>query len=226
MKKYIRTKDGTIELNNPSIEREIIAQADTIEELFDEFRELLPIYKGNDIIGYEPEKWVYSPSDKRFYNDLGEWRSVKDFIIGGNTVYGCIWTPKGLIYIAKMNKKGNAYRFVDGTIYVHEVVTKLGKLEDLEEELGCPLEVLFKALNEGFLCEKFVIKQDDYKDYPEKWKQWKKEDNNELQHIGNTKYLKFDMWYKIIYFSKGDTYMEIWLEDYKKTWWLKEDKSE
>ena len=100
------------------------------------------------------------------------------------------------------------------------------KYKQLEEELGCPLEVLFKALNEGFLCEKFVIKQDNYKDYPEKWEQWKKEYNNELQHIGNTKYLNLNMWYKIIYFSKGDTYMEIWLEDYKKIWWLKEDKSE
>ena len=103
---------------------------------------------------------------------------------------------------------------------------KFGMLEDLEEEIGCPLEVVFKALDKGFVCEKFVLKQDNYKDYPEKWEQWKKENNNELQHIGNTKYLNLDMWYKIIYFSKGDTYMEIWLEDYKKTWWLREDKSE
>ena len=110
--------------------------------------------------------------------------------------------------------------------YLEGVYNKLGKLEDLEEELGCPLEVVFKALNKGFVCEKFVLKQDNYKDYPEKWEQWKKENNNELQHIGNTKYLNLDMWYKIIYFSKGDTYMEIWLEDYKKTWWLRKDKSE
>ena len=96
----------------------------------------------------------------------------------------------------------------------------------LTEQLGCPLEVVFKALDKGFLCEKFVVKKDNYEDYPEKWEQWKKEYNNELQHIGNTKYLNFDLWYKTIYFSRGDTYMEVWLEDYKKTWWLKEDKSE
>lgn len=33
---------------------------------------------------------------------------------------------------------------------VNDAIRKLGKLEDLEEELGIPLEVLFKALKEGF----------------------------------------------------------------------------
>ena len=33
--KYIRTKHGTIEINDPAIEREIVAQADTIWELCD-----------------------------------------------------------------------------------------------------------------------------------------------------------------------------------------------
>lgn len=32
---------------------------------------------------------------------------------------------------------------------VSDVYDKLGKLEDLEEELGCPLEVLIRALIEG-----------------------------------------------------------------------------
>ena len=134
--KYIRTKDGRIAKiednmlvkNNTRLvykdkpyiavlngDDEIIAQADTIEELCDEFRELFPKYKGNEIVGYEPEKWVYSVSDKRFYNDIAEWRSIKDFIIGGNTVYGAIWVeiklPNGkpvwrLEPVAIMNDKG------------------------------------------------------------------------------------------------------------------------
>jgi hypothetical protein len=32
-------------------------------------------------------------------------------------------------------------------------VEKLGKLEDLEEELGCPLEVVFKAIEEGIIVK-------------------------------------------------------------------------
>lgn len=116
--------------------------------------------------------------------------------------------------------------FKEDTDIIKEELDYAEKCHNLEEQLGCPLDVMFKALDKGFVCEKFVVKQDNYKDYPEKWEQWKKENNNELQHIGNTKYLNLDMWYKIIYFSKGDTYMEIWLEDYKKTWWLREDKSE
>ena len=47
-----------------------------------------------------------------------------------------------------------------------QVITKLGKLEDLEQELGCPIEVLFKAIkNEIYVydvnsnCRK-VIKEE------------------------------------------------------------------
>lgn len=78
-----------------------------------------------------------------------------------------------------------------------DAVDKLGKLEDLEEELGCPLEVVIKALKEG-------IYQSDggRRKYPT------------IEYNGATK--KF-------YFAFG-TYCNV--EDYKKTWWLKEDKRE
>ena len=58
----------------------VIAQADTIEELCDEFvcNEML-IYEETEM------KWLASQ---------------------GNNVYGAIWTDKGLIYVAKMNDKG------------------------------------------------------------------------------------------------------------------------
>jgi len=48
-------------------------------------------------------------------------------------------------------KTNENYRFVDGTIYVHEVVTKLGELEDLEEQIGCPLEVLGKLRQANYI---------------------------------------------------------------------------
>ena len=121
--KYIRTKDGVYEVvdnlyengtwyykNNNQVfpfKMEKVKVADTIEELCDEFIQLLPKYKGNDVVGYEHEKWEYSIKDKKFYNDIGEYVYVEDFVIMGWEVYGAIWMNKGLIYVAKMNQKGD-----------------------------------------------------------------------------------------------------------------------
>ena len=60
----------------------IIKQADTIEELIDEF--------------------VFTDSNNSFYQ-VETYNSVcgKDIVC-----YGAIWTGKGLIYVAKMNEKG------------------------------------------------------------------------------------------------------------------------
>lgn len=80
-----------------------------------------------------------------------------------------------------------------------EIINKLGKLEDIEEQLGCPLEVLFKALENG------------------------------IYTIDKT-------WYSLVnlYFSDRNLYCQakfknsivVHIKDYKKTWWLKEDKTE
>ena len=70
--------------------REKIEQADTIEELCDEF-----------VVAYENARIVY--------DDL-EWAKTKakSSLEYGNKsiIYGAIWTDKGLIYVAKMNEKG------------------------------------------------------------------------------------------------------------------------
>lgn len=107
MNKYIRTKDGRIIIqggpNDKGFEKgrfeihninhnaldsiEIIKQADTIEELCDEL--------------------VYN--DKFFknviYKDISSVKTLCS-IRKEWTVYGAIWTDKGLIYVAKMNDKG------------------------------------------------------------------------------------------------------------------------
>ena len=46
-------------------------------------------------------------------------------------------------------KTKNGYRVKDNDYSIRFDVLKLGKLEDIEEELGIPLEVLFKALKDG-----------------------------------------------------------------------------
>ena len=89
---------------------------------------------------------------------------------------------------------------------------KLAELEDLEEELGCPLEVLFKLVKQN----KFYYEQDD-----------------ELHLIVC---FEIELRNGKIYFDEswldhdielGDFgTIELPLSDYKKTWWLKDDRSE
>lgn len=84
-----------------------------------------------------------------------------------------------------------------------ERLIKLGKLEDIEEELGCPLEVVFKALKEGIYCV-------DY-------------DNQIIRKFQAP--LCFNSTSKQFYWS-GNNIGYPDLKDYQKTWWLKGEKYE
>ncbi len=105
---YIKTKDKIIKAKTNKwhelvdkngkyiAEFEIIAQADIIEELCDEF-----------VI----EKKGYTPfvSQTLFYNGKEHKEDLKalaEYYSGYDNIYGAIWTPKDLIYVAKMNEKG------------------------------------------------------------------------------------------------------------------------
>lgn len=94
--KYIRTADGKI-LKHPhsndevfTSRYEIIKSADTIEELCDEFV----------CVRKRDNKHFYT-EDKKIFD---YWYLDKDFVYCD--FYGTVWTNKGLIYVAKMNKKG------------------------------------------------------------------------------------------------------------------------
>lgn len=81
------------------------------------------------------------------------------------------------------------------------VDNKLGKLEDLEEQLGCPLDVLMNALNG---CIYYM-------------------DDDCLECEVNPYLVKDYHGFAFDIFDYGSWF---YLSDYKKTWWLKEDKSE
>lgn len=92
--KYIRTKDGVIikgTLNFEDTEHFILKQADTIEELCDEFVWI----RKNNVLGILPSL------DNRKYDIKTAKKHLDKF-----EIYGAIWTDKGLIYVAKMNDKG------------------------------------------------------------------------------------------------------------------------
>ena len=116
MPKYIRTEKGIYEVVEDSnkewgkqivvkfpknlnmkladVKDQIIKQANTIEELCDEF-----VYEKG--CGANRGKPMISKND---FKSLSEW--YVDYGFKVNTVYGAIWTDKGLIYVAKMNDKG------------------------------------------------------------------------------------------------------------------------
>lgn len=80
-------------------------------------------------------------------------------------------------------------------------VDKLGRLEDIEEELGCPLEVVFKALKEGICCV-------DY--------------DNQIIRVFKVP-LCFNSTSKQFYWS-GNNIGYPDLKDYQKIWWLKGER--
>ena len=83
--------------------------------------------------------------------------------------------------------------------YRQLIHTKLGKLEDLEEELGCHLEALIKSLLEGG-----IIENDGY--------------GAQLTGLA----INGDGSLSLIAIN-GDHYD---LKDYGKTWWLEGEKNE
>ena len=96
--KYIRTKDGRIitPLIEPDIfdkqeleNVEILKQADTIEELCDEFVYYNVYQERNIVLSDYQETYIH-------YGTINE-----------TPFYGAIWTDKGLIYVAKINDKGD-----------------------------------------------------------------------------------------------------------------------
>ena len=105
---YIRTKDGIYKVesifrNNGFvkgynigkmafiIKDQVINQADAIEELCDEF-----------VVNFECFNRSYYFIYKNSYDELKS--DVQTF---NYSAYGAIWTSKGLIFVARMNDKGD-----------------------------------------------------------------------------------------------------------------------
>ena len=124
--KYIRTKDGIFEVVdendryykciNPqtswaTIKSKIendengidyaLAEADTIEELCDEFVGLVKSTSSDFII-----MRVMAHSLKELKESLKTKLNGEVYQGHYDIVYGAVWTSKGLIYVAKMNEKG------------------------------------------------------------------------------------------------------------------------
>ena len=90
------------------------------------------------------------------------------------------------------HKNANTIMFNSETDY--NAIQKLGKLEDIEEELGCPLEIIFKALEEDIIDAEGSRVSVCF-EYIQASKEW----------------LLIGKFCRTAYYVK----------DYQKTWWLK-----
>lgn len=91
----------------------------------------------------------------------------------------------------------NANTIIFDTEIDYNIVQKLGKLEDIEEEIKCSFEIVFKALRDGI-----VIPREDA------WYPTVRLEKSKIDGI----------WY----FTHNSGYVK--LKDYKKTWFLPKDK--
>jgi len=134
MKRYIRTKEGKVfdlkrfeDKTNPVsksiglitlidknkicdyqiFKRDIIKESDTIEELCDAVlfveENEFPVFVNREFKEEKGKKLT------ECYLNIGGWRTTfpsyhKNHVKG--VIYGAIWTEIGLIYVAKMNEKG------------------------------------------------------------------------------------------------------------------------
>ena len=120
--KYIRTQSGVYELIWDIIEKndktyiiekydgcvyeeEVLKQSDTIKELCDEFVAVNTKYNSCRLTDIRREKY-YEPRIPMYYAGEHTHDFVDDYIKNKGLIYGAIWTDKGLIYVAKMNGKG------------------------------------------------------------------------------------------------------------------------
>ena len=87
----------------------------------------------------------------------------------------------------------------------NEIYNKLGKLEDIEEEIGCPLDVVFKALKNGIYFNFNRTSKEEF-----------------IEPIDLSLKLSLGGFY-CLYFEQWNDGYEVELAYYKKTWCLKED---
>lgn len=104
-------------------------------------------------------------------------------------------------------------------------MTKLGKLEDIEDELGCPLDVVFKAIQQGYIYIEMYDRDEKGKVYEPYTIVMYKQENVVLSRTKNNK--PEDKWCLSFWGGWNDLWVAcVDLDEYGKTWWLKEDKSE
>ncbi len=93
---------------------------------------------------------------------------------------------------------------------ISNIIVKLGKLEDLEEQLGCPLEVRCAVVPDSYIYTFGTTMEN--------------QDVVTQRHIVTISKEGFTILYATA--TGKERKMELSWKAYKKTWWLRKDKSE
>ena len=115
--------------------------------------------------------------------------------------------------------------------WLYKFTEQLGKLEDLEEQLGCPLEVVFKALKEGeiFVKKGYCVEAGETYDLNKKFyiHNISYDEMSEEQLEECDYYKGYENSWKFIFYEYGSYGMNekylVNVKDYGKTWWLKSE---
>lgn len=99
-----------------------------------------------------------------------------------------------------------------------EALETIKELIDLQEDLGCPLKALIKAIKDGIYATR---------------RKWDGTESTEVFEKFDVTFDGYSLWNEDEYPYNYDEILkvspicnEFRIYDYKKTWWLKEDKSE
>ena len=115
--------------------------------------------------------------------------------------------------MSRLTKKLDEGFYVSNAPCTDDLKNKLGKFEDLQDELGCPLDVVFKALKDNHIIFKHVVGLENPKITFETHRILG------LICIGG----KFGL--ELCDGVFGDEFY-VDTKDYQKTWWLKVDWSD
>lgn len=110
----------------------------------------------------------------------------------------------------------------DYSNYHSDVFIKLGKLEDLEDGLGCPLEVVFKAIEDGIVIIGDLKENGDMTLWLDKKPLIAL--IGEKHDFEEPRLIKYNDW--CFSCESGSFSGCVELKDYGKTWGLKGDKDE
>lgn len=115
------------------------------------------------------------------------------------------------------------YKLVDNELSTElDAIHQLGRFEDIEEELGCPLVVVFKAMTMGILVKNHEdLIEIGYSDRKDKYVYFSTEEIY-LKNWQSHGIEKTTNRFQITYGDDGEWC--VYLEDYQKTWWLKGEK--
>lgn len=107
----------------------------------------------------------------------------------------------------------------------YNAIQKLGKLEDIEDELGCPLDVVFRAFKEGI-----IINEAGYVNSAYDNKEFNAEKDSyynclTLSEVGDNYYFE-DINHPYGDPECGDIGCCVRLSNYQKNWWVKGEKDE